>query len=91
MLFRSEWTAVYTGALIMDRDQNDAAAIPYFQQALKINPNNEVTYDYLGTALFNLGQLPDALTAFKKAVEINPEHPLARQHLALVQQKLAQP
>jgi tetratricopeptide (TPR) repeat protein len=88
---RGEWTAVYTGALLMDRDQNDAGSLPYFQQALKLNPNNEVTYDYLGTALFNLGQLNQALAAFKRAVEINPNHDLARQHLALVQKKLAQP
>jgi tetratricopeptide (TPR) repeat protein len=85
---RGEWTAVYTGALLMDRDQNDEGSIPYFLQAIKLNPNNEVTYDYLGTAYFNLGRLEEALAAFKKAVELNPNHDLARQHLALVQKKI---
>ena len=86
-----EWPVVYSGAILMARDADDAGAINLLQAGLKINPNNDFAHDYLGTAYFNLGRIPEALAEFQTALRINPNLETARQHLALAQQRISRP
>ena len=52
-------------------------AIPKFDQAVKLNPNNEAAWNGLGWASFNSGNLPQAEKAFKRVIELNPDAPAA--------------
>jgi len=50
-------------------------AIALYQAAIAANPNHAGAYQGLGTAHYYLGQKAEALTAFKKSLELNPNNP----------------
>ncbi len=56
-------------------------AIPYYQKCLQIQPYWS-TYGNLGTAYFFLKQYPNAVQAFEKAIELNPNDTLTMVNLA---------
>ncbi|MFM2124023.1 MAG: hypothetical protein RL328_474, partial [Acidobacteriota bacterium] len=85
-----EWVAIYRGAIRMAKYEDDAGAVALIEGAIKINPNNEAAYDFLGTAYYNLGRYAEALAAFQRAVALKPDFAVARQHLTLVQQNYPQ-
>jgi tetratricopeptide (TPR) repeat protein len=62
------------------------AAIDAYGQALKLDGQNAVVYDALGTALQQYGNLPDALSAYRMATELDPNLHSAQQHLANLRQ-----
>jgi tetratricopeptide (TPR) repeat protein len=62
------------------------AAIDAYGQALKLDGQNAVVYDCLGTALQQYGNLPDALSAYRMATELDPNLHSAQQHLANLRQ-----
>lgn len=47
-------------------------AIPYYLNALQINPNYVNARYNLGIAYFNTGNTPAAVESFKKALRLNP-------------------
>ncbi len=52
-------------------------AIPKFEQAVKLDPNNAEIWNGLGWASFNTGKALEAEQAFQKAVALKPDHPAA--------------
>jgi serine/threonine protein kinase/Flp pilus assembly protein TadD len=62
-------------ALWLKRDL--AGAIPKFEQAVKIDPKNDVAWNGLGWANFNSGKVDEARSAFLRAVVLNPENTAA--------------
>jgi superkiller protein 3 len=50
-------------------------AIPQFQKALEINPNNPEAHQNLGKALLAKGQVDEAIAHFQRALEISPNYP----------------
>ena len=70
---------------------NDLAATRRaFEEKLKTNPNDPVALDGLGLALQGLGELPEALAAFKRATEVAPRNGTARLNLARLEAQLGQ-
>ena len=55
-----------------------------------MDPNNADGWAFYGQALALENRLPEAVTALKKALAINPEHPSAKKLLAIIQKGLAQ-
>ncbi|MGO9386477.1 MAG: tetratricopeptide repeat protein [Methanobacterium sp.] len=49
-------------------------AVNCFNQALKIDDENDDAWNNKGTALFNLSKYSEALECFNKALELNPEN-----------------
>jgi len=47
-------------------------AIPYFEYSLQINPDNWLSYQYLGNAYYQLGKYNEAVSYFEKVLEFNP-------------------
>ena len=52
-----------------------------WSHAVACNPQNAKAHCYLGMALADLGQLDEAITHFRKALEIQPDEVEARAHL----------
>jgi adenylate cyclase len=49
--------------------------IPFIERAIRLNPTSPVIYfDVLGRAYFLMGRYQDAIEAYNKAVNINPDH-----------------
>jgi tetratricopeptide (TPR) repeat protein len=61
------------GCLLAEKGQFEKA-IPYFEQALEISPNFDVTYFNLGVTFCLQGQFDKAIPYFEKALEINPNN-----------------
>jgi serine/threonine protein kinase/predicted Zn-dependent protease len=51
-------------------NDDDAAAVPLFQQAIRRDPNFAMAYDLLGTSYFNLGETSLAAENTRKAYEL---------------------
>jgi tetratricopeptide (TPR) repeat protein len=49
---------------------------------LELNPRYVEAYVNLGQLHHQMGNLPDALAAWERALELNPTHPLARIYVA---------
>ncbi|MDD1728780.1 MAG: tetratricopeptide repeat protein [Methanospirillum sp.] len=53
---------------------DNSEAIKSFDEALKIDPNNEVAWNNKGTALIGLGEFDQAIEAFNNAIESNGKY-----------------
>ena len=49
-------------------------AIPHFQKALQINPDDTEAHNGLGSALFQKGKVDEAIPHFQKALQIKPDN-----------------
>lgn len=56
-------------------------AMKYYDQALKVKPNDNITINNIGANLMHQGKLEEAKKYFWKAVEIDPKYP--QTHFAL--------
>jgi tetratricopeptide (TPR) repeat protein len=56
---------------------NYTEAIPYFDKALAINPNNSLTLNNKGAALYGLGIYNESIAYFDKALSVNPRYTTA--------------
>jgi len=67
-------------------DTNNKAALPAFEEAVKIDKNNDVAYAKMGEIYDADGQNAQAIASFESALAINPEYstlylPLSRAYL----------
>jgi Flp pilus assembly protein TadD len=58
-------------------------AVGYFEQALRINPDDADTHSSLGLALLQLGRTQEAIPHLERALRINPDDADAHNSLAL--------
>ena len=54
-------------------DTNNAAAIPFFEEAIKYDKTNDVAFAKLGAVYDSAGQKDKAVANYEKAIAINPE------------------
>lgn len=64
------------GLLHLDRKEPQLA-IKEFQRALEIQSTDPALYAFLGIALTDTGRIAAAIDAFKKAVELEPQHAIS--------------
>ena len=76
--------------LIATRQNQVAAAIPYFQEALRLSPDYQVALDNLGNAFRQQKRWDEAQRVLEHAVEVNSEDPEANYSLGLVLAQLDQ-
>jgi tetratricopeptide (TPR) repeat protein len=67
--------------VLSNLDRNFEDAIPLLERAIELNPVDDQARDSLGVALYNLQHYDEAIGNFREALRINPQSPLARQHL----------
>jgi tetratricopeptide (TPR) repeat protein len=72
------------GLAIMHYDWNWSGAEVSFQHAISLNPNFSDVYELLGVYLCRLGRISEAISALKKALEIDPLSPINATWLAEV-------
>jgi tetratricopeptide (TPR) repeat protein len=72
----------------MESEENYIMAMEYFKKAMELEPVNEAAYDYLGSALFNMGNYEEAAKYFQQALRINPTSKEAQQHLKMANEML---
>ena len=53
---------------------NDAAAIKYYEQAIRLNPNRSDAYYSLGVSLGEIGRYAESLTALDQAISMEPRN-----------------
>ena len=70
--------------LLATRENNTVDAIPLFQEALRMNPDNAVALENLGNAYRQQRDWGKAQEALEKAVQLNPGDPETNYSLAMV-------
>lgn len=73
---------VMLGGALMEAGQS-AQALPYLQQAAKIQPDFYLSRMNLGAALFNLGRVEEAKVEFERALALNPGSPQANLNMGM--------
>jgi len=73
-------TNQFMGLLLHQLNQSDLA-IPYFEKAIKLDPNNTLILGNYGVVLKKIGQVEESLLIYEKAIKINPK--LSRIHYNL--------
>jgi tetratricopeptide (TPR) repeat protein len=63
----------YLGDIEMKRDPE--AALPLLRKAIQFKPDLRIAYVDLGAVLAEQKQYPDAISAFKRAIALDPEEP----------------
>jgi tetratricopeptide (TPR) repeat protein len=69
--------ALYNQGVILWNSQKYAEAKAQFEAAVKADPNMALAHYQLGMANLNLGQIPDAVTAFESYLRVDPNGPKA--------------
>jgi Flp pilus assembly protein TadD len=75
---------IFTAQRQIDQSSVEVRAIDNLEQAVKDDPENAGTRILLGDAYRDTGRAADAIEEYKKALELEPDHPLALSGLALV-------
>jgi tetratricopeptide (TPR) repeat protein len=70
--------------LLATREGRMQAAIPYFQQALKLSPDHLIALENLGNAYRQLRQWDEAQSTLERAVAVGPEDAEANYSLGMV-------
>jgi tetratricopeptide (TPR) repeat protein len=73
--------ADYTAAEQAVKAQNFNAAIPLLQNVVQRDPKNADAWNYLGFSNRKLGNFPEALADYEKALAIDPDHLGANEYL----------
>jgi eukaryotic-like serine/threonine-protein kinase len=75
----------YTLGVKANRENGPAAALPYIQQAIQLDPNFAMGYDAVGAAYYSTGELERASEYFTKAFQLS-EHANEREKLNITAQ-----
>jgi tetratricopeptide (TPR) repeat protein len=67
----------------LDENGQPDEAIPHYEQALRIDPENAWAHTSLGAALADMGRVDEAIGHFEKALKSHPELVAAHNNLAL--------
>jgi len=70
--------------------QDDAKAVEWFQTAIRLNANDSESWIGLGEAYYGCGRLEAAVKVFKRALELEPNHWVAKYLLAIVETHISE-
>ncbi len=68
-----------------------AAAVPFFEQALRINPDSASAFNNFGNVLHALGRHTQALASYDRSLALRPDNRQALMHRGHVLRKLIRP
>ena len=77
--------------VVVAQKEGPERALPYFREALRINPGYGEAHFHLGVALARLGHLEEARDHLQAALALGGDDPLAHRELALVLVDLGRP
>jgi Flp pilus assembly protein TadD len=73
---------------LLDRQKRHAEAVPVFEEAIRLDPHDAVTYNDLGCTLMDLGRVREAAVAFQESVRLDASSTLAQTNLRVARGKL---
>ncbi|KAH3680019.1 hypothetical protein WICPIJ_008452 [Wickerhamomyces pijperi] len=88
-LGNESWPYRVLGAAALER-QDDADAVKWYQNAIRLDPSDVESWIGLGEAYVGCGRLEAASKVYKKALEIEPDHWTAQYLLGAVLSKLTE-
>jgi hypothetical protein len=65
-------------------------ATAYFEESLRVDPNNPMTHYYYAIDLVQAGRLPEAISHYEQVLRLDPSYPGAREGLLQAEQKLGE-
>ena len=77
-------------AAVEEANSKFRKAIPEFQKAIYLKPNDEKAYTQMAVANSSMNMYPEAMQCLKKALEINPDYDAAKQNMRSVSIKSAE-
>jgi len=81
-LLGEDWEVRYNSGVVNLEAGDYDAAIASFREAIRINPNAAVAYDYLSAAYASVGKLDEAIAYGERAVQIDPSLASVHSNLA---------
>ncbi len=72
------------GYVLSDSEHNPRQGLSLCKKAVDLRPQNPAYLDSLGWAHFKLGDLPEARTWLRRALDIAPRHPDIASHMRVV-------
>jgi tetratricopeptide (TPR) repeat protein len=73
-------------AMALARSGNAAAALPYAERSVRVNPNSADAYTVLGFVQFSADRTKEAVRSWKRSLEIRPDS-VVEQYLAKAQRE----
>ncbi len=70
----TEWMVHYNLGKTLSDEGRIPEAIPEYEEALRVKPDNAEVHNNLGGALIALGRLPEAIEHLEQALRIKPEY-----------------
>ena len=68
--------------------ENYTQSISYLKQAILLDPENDITYQYLGIAFYKTDKMINALESFERAAELNNEDNLNYYYLGVINDQI---
>jgi tetratricopeptide (TPR) repeat protein len=84
------WSSLFVGAA-RERQGREAEAIPHYRRAVRLDPSNPMSHQYLADALLRLGSKPEAAAEFAALLRLDPGDAEAAGKLGLVLTALGKP
>lgn len=81
---KNSWALVMMGNLLAKYRNDIPSAMTYYDQALKINPNDNITINNIGANLMQQGKLVEAKKYFHEALKIDNNYPNTHYALGLI-------
>jgi tetratricopeptide (TPR) repeat protein len=84
---KNEWALLMMGNIFTKFKDDIETALKYYDQVLKVKPNDTITLNNIGANLMQLGKTQEAVSYFEKALVANPDYPNTYYSIALVANK----
>lgn len=81
-LLADDWEVQYNAGVVKMEGGDLEGATASFREAIRLNPQAAIAYDYLSAALGEMGALDEAIAYGERAVEIDPSLAIVHSNLA---------
>ncbi len=81
---KNKWALLMIGNVLAKYKQDISTALKYYDQVIKIDPEDNIALNNIGANLIQLGNASEAKKYFDKALQLNPEYPNTHYALALM-------
>jgi tetratricopeptide (TPR) repeat protein len=82
---KGDWSSPWLKLIFLKlSDKNLSMALNYLNMGIELNPGSQELYLLKGTVLAESGKTDEAVTAYKRLIQINPSNKMAQNNLAML-------